>query len=207
MLSSRVSPRFQGGDGLPGFASGLLLSGCVCWSALMAWVSSHEKLLMEHHVREGVGTQPLPKSDELAKIITMSSCIAPIFQNIVRFFNGCLYPNLTRDHYCLGSAQGTHKKMLDVANMLGLSNTVMRLIERRATQDKFIMIGGMLLTCVFMFLVIRYLGWPPSIDQSWTFLQHIVPLDMESGRADFLRLDQTKVIFINCAITVCFPPI
>lgn len=48
--------------------------------------------------------------------------------------------------------------MLDVANMLGLSNTVMRLIERRATQDKLIMIGGMLLTCVFMFLVIRYLG-------------------------------------------------
>lgn len=59
---------------------------------------------------------------------------------------------------CFGSMQGTHKKMLDVANMLGLSNTVMRLIERRATQDKFIMIGGMLLTCVFMFLVIRYLG-------------------------------------------------
>ncbi|XP_034567436.1 Golgi SNAP receptor complex member 2 isoform X1 [Notolabrus celidotus] len=54
--------------------------------------------------------------------------------------------------------KGTHKKMLDVANMLGLSNTVMRLIERRATQDKLIMIGGMLLTCVFMFLVIRYLG-------------------------------------------------
>lgn len=57
-----------------------------------------------------------------------------------------------------GSSQGTHKKMLDVANMLGLSNTVMRFIERRATQDKLIMIGGMLLTCVFMFLVIRYLG-------------------------------------------------
>ncbi|KAF7225761.1 Golgi SNAP receptor complex member 2 [Nothobranchius furzeri] len=54
--------------------------------------------------------------------------------------------------------KGTHKKMLDVANMLGLSNTVMRLIERRATQDKFIMIGGMLLTCIFMFLVVRYLG-------------------------------------------------
>lgn len=75
--------------------------------------------------------------------------------------------NLT--HYCwhdcgsVSALQGTHKKMLDVANMLGLSNTVMRLIERRATQDKFIMIGGMLLTCVFMFLVVRYLGWqPPS---------------------------------------------
>lgn len=28
-LNERVSPCFQGGDGLPGFASGLLLSGCV----------------------------------------------------------------------------------------------------------------------------------------------------------------------------------
>uniref|UniRef100_A0A8C6WYE1 Golgi SNAP receptor complex member 2 n=1 Tax=Neogobius melanostomus TaxID=47308 RepID=A0A8C6WYE1_9GOBI len=36
-----------------------------------------------------------------------------------------------------GTLKGTHKKMLDVANMLGLSNTVMRLIERRATQDKY----------------------------------------------------------------------
>ncbi|CAL8285590.1 unnamed protein product [Boreogadus saida] len=57
-----------------------------------------------------------------------------------------------------GTLKGTHKKMLDVANMLGLSNTVMRLIERRATQDKLIMVGGMLLTCVIIFLVIRYLG-------------------------------------------------
>ncbi|XP_017314679.1 Golgi SNAP receptor complex member 2 [Ictalurus punctatus] len=54
--------------------------------------------------------------------------------------------------------KGTHKKMLDVANMLGLSNTVMRLIEKRASQDKFIMVGGMLITCVFMFLVVKYLS-------------------------------------------------
>ncbi|XP_044154112.1 Golgi SNAP receptor complex member 2 isoform X1 [Bufo gargarizans] len=53
--------------------------------------------------------------------------------------------------------KGTQKKILDVANMLGLSNTVMRLIEKRAFQDKAIMIGGMLLTCVVMFLVIKYL--------------------------------------------------
>ncbi|XP_056608693.1 Golgi SNAP receptor complex member 2-like [Triplophysa dalaica] len=54
--------------------------------------------------------------------------------------------------------KGTHKKMLDVANMLGLSNTVMRLIEKRATQDKFIMIAGMLATCLVMFLVVKYLS-------------------------------------------------
>ncbi|XP_063074717.1 Golgi SNAP receptor complex member 2-like [Engraulis encrasicolus] len=55
------------------------------------------------------------------------------------------------------TTNGVHKKMIDVANMLGLSNTVIRLIEKRASQDKFIMVGGMLLTCVVMFLVIKYL--------------------------------------------------
>ncbi|KAG9474414.1 Golgi SNAP receptor complex member 2 isoform X2 [Eleutherodactylus coqui] len=55
------------------------------------------------------------------------------------------------------TTNGTQKKILDVANMLGLSNTVMRLIEKRAFQDKVVMIGGMLLTCVVMFLVFKYL--------------------------------------------------
>ncbi|KAM7067600.1 Golgi SNAP receptor complex member 2 isoform 3-T3 [Molossus nigricans] len=55
------------------------------------------------------------------------------------------------------TTNGTQKRILDIANMLGLSNTVMRLIEKRAFQDKYFMIGGMLLTCVFMFLVVQYL--------------------------------------------------
>ncbi|KAK2110944.1 Golgi SNAP receptor complex member 2 [Saguinus oedipus] len=52
---------------------------------------------------------------------------------------------------------GTQKKILDIANMLGLSNTVMRLIEKRAFQDKYFMIGGMLVTLTVMFLVVHYL--------------------------------------------------
>ncbi|KAM4645205.1 Golgi SNAP receptor complex member 2 isoform 2-T3 [Amazona ochrocephala] len=55
------------------------------------------------------------------------------------------------------TTNGTHKKILDVANMLGLSNTVMRLIEKRAFQDKYFMIGGMILTCVIMLLIVQYL--------------------------------------------------
>ncbi|XP_051850863.1 Golgi SNAP receptor complex member 2 isoform X2 [Antechinus flavipes] len=55
------------------------------------------------------------------------------------------------------TTNGTQKKILDIANTLGLSNTVMRLIEKRAFQDKYLMIGGMLLTCVIMFLVVQYL--------------------------------------------------
>ena len=52
--------------------------------------------------------------------------------------------------------KGAHKKILDVANTLGLSNTVMRLIERRTSQDKFILYGGMIFTCVIMFLIWKY---------------------------------------------------
>lgn len=55
-----------------------------------------------------------------------------------------------------GSLKGIRKKMLDVASMLGMSNTVMRLIERRSEVDKYILFGGMALTCVIMYLVIKY---------------------------------------------------
>ncbi|XP_055513009.1 Golgi SNAP receptor complex member 2 isoform X2 [Leucoraja erinacea] len=55
------------------------------------------------------------------------------------------------------TTNGAQKKILDVANMLGMSNTVMRLIEKRAFQDKFIMIGGMVVTCIIMVLAFKYL--------------------------------------------------
>jgi len=53
--------------------------------------------------------------------------------------------------------KGAHKRILDIANTLGLSNTVMRLIEKRAFQDKYVLFGGMFFTCVIMVLVVKYL--------------------------------------------------
>lgn len=53
--------------------------------------------------------------------------------------------------------KNAHKKVLDIANTLGLSNTVMRFIERRTTQDKYILYSGMIVTCIIMFLVWRHL--------------------------------------------------
>lgn len=53
--------------------------------------------------------------------------------------------------------KNAHKKILDIANTLGLSNTVMRFIERRTTQDKYILYTGMVVTCVIMFLAWKYL--------------------------------------------------
>jgi len=52
--------------------------------------------------------------------------------------------------------KGAKRKLLDVANSLGMSDTVIRLIERRSVGDKYILIGGMVATCVIMFVVLRY---------------------------------------------------
>eukprot|EP00092_Neocalanus_flemingeri_P004868 GFUD01005239.1.p1 GENE.GFUD01005239.1~~GFUD01005239.1.p1 ORF type:complete len:236 (-),score=62.16 GFUD01005239.1:132-785(-) len=54
-----------------------------------------------------------------------------------------------------GTLKGAQKKMLDVFNTLGMSNTVIRLIDRRAQGDKYILMGGMLATCVFMWIIVR----------------------------------------------------
>ena len=56
-----------------------------------------------------------------------------------------------------GVLKGARRRMLDLANTLGMSNTVMRLTERRASQDKFILFGGMLATLVIMYVTWRYL--------------------------------------------------
>nr|XP_006816011.1 PREDICTED: Golgi SNAP receptor complex member 2-like isoform X3 [Saccoglossus kowalevskii] len=54
--------------------------------------------------------------------------------------------------------KGVHKKVLDVANTLGISNTVMRLIERRSVQDKFILYTGMIVTIIAMYFIYKYLA-------------------------------------------------
>ncbi|EFN79999.1 Golgi SNAP receptor complex member 2 [Harpegnathos saltator] len=53
--------------------------------------------------------------------------------------------------------KGAHKRLIDIGNTLGLSNTTMRLIEQRARQDGFILIAGMTFTCLIIILVILYL--------------------------------------------------
>ena len=42
-------------------------------------------------------------------------------------------------------------------NTLGLSNTVMRLVEKRSAQDKWIFAGGVAVTLLVMYLTIAYL--------------------------------------------------
>eukprot|EP00052_Salpingoeca_macrocollata_P026544 m.246957 g.246957 ORF g.246957 m.246957 type:complete len:215 (+) comp22590_c0_seq3:1913-2557(+) len=50
----------------------------------------------------------------------------------------------------------TQRRVLDIANTLGLSNTVMRFIEQRSSQDKFILWAGMVTTLGIMGLLYYY---------------------------------------------------
>uniref|UniRef100_A0A914VEG8 Golgi SNAP receptor complex member 2 n=1 Tax=Plectus sambesii TaxID=2011161 RepID=A0A914VEG8_9BILA len=54
------------------------------------------------------------------------------------------------------SLKGVRRKMLDVAQQLGVSTTVLRMIERRVGEDKIIFAIGALLTLTVMFLFYRY---------------------------------------------------
>lgn len=68
---------------------------------------------------------------------------------------GTILENLHGQHMSL---KGVRKKILDVANTLGISNTVLGLIERRTIQDKFILFGGMIFTVLIMYFIYCWLG-------------------------------------------------
>ncbi|CAG9782993.1 unnamed protein product [Diatraea saccharalis] len=53
--------------------------------------------------------------------------------------------------------KGAHRKLIDLANTLGLSNATISLIERRVSQDKHVLFGGMFVTLAVIVLVIIYL--------------------------------------------------
>ncbi|XP_046440647.1 Golgi SNAP receptor complex member 2-like [Daphnia pulex] len=49
-----------------------------------------------------------------------------------------------------------HRRLLDVTSMLSLSNSVMRMIERRSTQDKYLFYGLAIITCIFILAAFWY---------------------------------------------------
>ena len=52
--------------------------------------------------------------------------------------------------------KGIQRRMLDEASNLGMSSTVIWLMKRRQERDKYVLIGGVLVTCIVMYLVIRW---------------------------------------------------
>ena len=58
--------------------------------------------------------------------------------------------------------KGARKKILDIAGTLGLSNTTMRMIEKRAAQDKVLLIAGMVITLLVVVLTVKFILWCSS---------------------------------------------
>lgn len=54
--------------------------------------------------------------------------------------------------------QNAQRRLLDIANTLGLSTSVLRFIERRGQQDKWILYGGMAVTVVILILLLIYVA-------------------------------------------------
>ncbi|KAG4088172.1 hypothetical protein H8356DRAFT_1281081 [Neocallimastix lanati (nom. inval.)] len=48
--------------------------------------------------------------------------------------------------------------MLNIANTLGVSQTVIRYIDTRTTQDKWILFAGIMITVFLMWLIVHYFG-------------------------------------------------
>lgn len=53
--------------------------------------------------------------------------------------------------------KGTQRKLYSVANTLGISGDTIRMVERRAKQDKWIFWAGVIIFFLFCYLVIRWL--------------------------------------------------
>ena len=49
-----------------------------------------------------------------------------------------------------------HRRLLDLTNMMNLSNTVMRMIERRSNQDKAIFYVCAIILCIVIFWAFWY---------------------------------------------------
>ncbi|XP_014244072.1 Golgi SNAP receptor complex member 2 [Cimex lectularius] len=58
--------------------------------------------------------------------------------------------------YQRNTLKGARKRMMDIASTLGLSNTTMRLIEKRAIEDKYILIALMVVTLLIIVLLLIY---------------------------------------------------
>lgn len=85
-------------------------------------------------------------------------------QNFMASTNAALDEYLERGRAVLGDLgdqrdmlKGTQKKLYSVGNTLGISGDTIRMVERRAKQDKWIFWAGVVIFFLFCWLVIHYL--------------------------------------------------
>lgn len=79
-----------------------------------------------------------------------------ILKVILRLVHGFLLDDQLDS--CLMHVQSTQKKLLDVANSLGLSSSVIRFIEQRTVADRYILYGGIVVCILAMWAIVHFFG-------------------------------------------------
>ncbi|KAK0087253.1 hypothetical protein PV325_001409 [Microctonus aethiopoides] len=129
-------------------------------AALNSWKSQQMRRLQEEAEREDLLTRQFTPNDHIDIMIdhtmqhhTQVSNANHGIDNLLQHGSDIL-DNLRSQRITL---KGAHKRLIDIGNTLGLSNTTMRLIEHRARQDGLILVGGIVVTCLIIILVIIYM--------------------------------------------------
>jgi len=129
-------------------------------AALSLWRNRMIRQEKEKTEREALLARKFTTNDHVNIMIDHSTQHNNSLQNAVHDMDDLLHQgssvldNLRSQRMTL---KGAHKRLIDIGNTLGLSNTTMRLIEQRARKDGFILIAGMTFTCIIIVLVIVYL--------------------------------------------------
>ena len=84
-------------------------------------------------------------------------------QNFFGSANSTLDEYLERGRAVLGDLgdqremlKGTQRKLYSVGTTMGISGDTIRMVERRAKEDKWIFWGGVLVFCVFVYFVLKF---------------------------------------------------
>ncbi|KAJ8669344.1 hypothetical protein QAD02_000603 [Eretmocerus hayati] len=128
-------------------------------AALNSWRQMIQRKQREDSEREELLSRKFTTNDHVDIMIDHSVQYNASLNNATRGVDDMIQhgsgilENLRSQRYTI---KGAHKRLVDIGNTLGLSNTTMRLIEQRAKCDGFILVGGMLITCLVIILVIVY---------------------------------------------------
>ncbi|XP_014209073.1 Golgi SNAP receptor complex member 2 [Copidosoma floridanum] len=129
-------------------------------AALNSWKYMIQKKQREDDEREELLSRRFTTNDHVDIMIDQSVQHNAQMHNAIHGVNDLLMQgsdvldNLKSQRYTL---KGAHKRLIDLGNTLGLSNTTMRLIEQRVQSDGYILIGGILITCLIVGILIYFL--------------------------------------------------
>ncbi|CAD7092917.1 unnamed protein product [Hermetia illucens] len=129
-------------------------------NALNMWQQKKQKREMEASAREQLLNRRFTSNQETAidladAALDHNNSLMNAHQGVdeMMFTGSSILDSLRSQRETL---KGARKRILDIGNTLGLSNHTMRLIEKRLSEDKYILYGGMFVTLLVIVLIIYF---------------------------------------------------